>query len=165
MPTSASPSTIRANTDRGPSSGNNPTVISSERDTQNLDPWAGRPFRFCSHAQPIGTSPLTASESHKVRKSLIKCQVTAVSDLVRRANVVTGRVEGSQFAPYDVTIELHDGSVADTRCSCPYDWGGACKHVVAVLLKFLAEPGEVAERPSRDELLGPSTARRLPHCL
>ncbi len=33
--------------------------------------------------------------------------------------------------------------------------GGACKHVVAVLLKFLAEPGEVAERPSLDELLGP----------
>ncbi|WP_108610739.1 hypothetical protein [Aminobacter sp. MSH1] len=46
----------------------------------------------------------------------------AVSDLVRRANVVTGRVEGSQFAPYDVTIELLDGGVADTRCSCPYDW-------------------------------------------
>ncbi len=77
----------------------------------------------------------------------------AVSDLVRRANVVTGRVEGSQFAPYDVTIELHDGGVADTRCSCPYDWGGACKHVVAVLLKFLAEPGEVAERPPLHKII------------
>ena len=52
MPTSASPSTIGANADRGSGSGNNPTVIISERDTQNFDPWAGRPFRFRSHARP-----------------------------------------------------------------------------------------------------------------
>lgn len=40
MPTSASPSTIGANTDRGSGCRNNPTVINSEGDTQNLDPWA-----------------------------------------------------------------------------------------------------------------------------
>jgi hypothetical protein len=52
MPTSASPSTIGANADRGSGGGNNPTVIDSERDIQNLDPWAGRPFRFPLHARP-----------------------------------------------------------------------------------------------------------------
>lgn len=52
MPTSASPATIGANADRWSGSGNNPTVIISERDTQNSDPWAGRPFRFRSHARP-----------------------------------------------------------------------------------------------------------------
>ncbi len=52
MPTSASPATIEANADRGSGSGNNPTVIISERDTQNSNPWAGRPFRFRSHARP-----------------------------------------------------------------------------------------------------------------
>jgi hypothetical protein len=51
MPPSASPTTIGANADRGSGSGNNPTVINSERDTQYLDPWAGRPFRFRSHAR------------------------------------------------------------------------------------------------------------------
>lgn len=41
MLTSASPSTIGANADGGSSSGNNPPVVNSERDTQNLHPWAG----------------------------------------------------------------------------------------------------------------------------
>lgn len=38
MSTSASPATIGANADRWSGSGNNPTVIISERDTQNFDP-------------------------------------------------------------------------------------------------------------------------------
>jgi uncharacterized Zn finger protein len=54
---------------------------------------------------------------------------------VRRGDRLTAHVEGSDFAPYEVTIELHDGGIPGTRCSCPYDWGGACKHVVAVLLR------------------------------
>ncbi|TWI22265.1 hypothetical protein IQ26_06698 [Mesorhizobium tianshanense] len=44
MPISASPSAIGANADRWSGSGNNPTVIISELDAQNFDPWAGRPF-------------------------------------------------------------------------------------------------------------------------
>lgn len=39
MPLSASLSAIRANGDRGSGSRNNPTVIDSERDIQNFDPW------------------------------------------------------------------------------------------------------------------------------
>ncbi|MER9851036.1 SWIM zinc finger family protein [Mesorhizobium sp. M0106] len=71
---------------------------------------------------------------------------------MRRGDVLTAQVEGSEFAPYVVTVRLREGGVAhtrgvtETRCSCPYDWGGACKHVVAVLLKFVAKPGEVVER-------------------
>lgn len=52
VPTSASTSTIGANSDLGSSCGNNPTVINGERDTQYFDPWAGRPFQFRSHARP-----------------------------------------------------------------------------------------------------------------
>lgn len=44
MPTSATPAAIGANAVPGSGSGNNPTVINSERDTQNLYPWARRPF-------------------------------------------------------------------------------------------------------------------------
>jgi len=61
MPTSASPSTIRADADRGSGCGNNPTVINSERDTQNLDPWAGRPFRFPVHAMPAHSDTVANS--------------------------------------------------------------------------------------------------------
>jgi hypothetical protein len=75
MPTSASPSTIRADADRGSRSRNNPPVVNSERDTQYLDPWAGDHFDFV-RMPPIASTSLTANEPHKVRKNLIKCQVT-----------------------------------------------------------------------------------------
>ncbi len=35
---------------------------------------------------------------------------------------------------YDVFVELAENSeVASYGCNCPYDWEGACKHVVALL--------------------------------
>jgi len=51
MPISGPPSAIRANSERWSGGGNNPTVIISERDTQNFDDWAGRPSRFRSHTR------------------------------------------------------------------------------------------------------------------
>ena len=77
----------------------------------------------------------------------------AVSDLIQRAGRLTAEVEGSEFAPYQVSIRLHDGGVAEAWCSCPYDWGGYCKHIVAVLLKFADETTHVIERKPLAELL------------
>src|SRR5262245_32350599 len=77
----------------------------------------------------------------------------AVSDLVRRGDRLTAEVEGSEFAPYQVSIRLHDGGVAEAWCSCPYDWGGYCKHIVAVLLKFADEATHVIERKPLADLL------------
>ena len=77
----------------------------------------------------------------------------AVSGIVRRGDRLTAEVEGSELSPYTITIELHDGGVAGTRCTCAYEWGGVCKHVVAVLLEYLEAPGAVARRPSLDSML------------
>ena len=77
----------------------------------------------------------------------------AVSMLVRRGDELCAKVEGSDIAPYRVTIRLHDGGVADARCTCPYDWGGYCKHIVATLLQFAEDPSAVTEQPSLQELL------------
>jgi uncharacterized Zn finger protein len=77
----------------------------------------------------------------------------AVSDLIRRGDRLTAEVEGSEFAPYQVSIRLHDGGVAEARCSCRYDWGGHCKHIVAVLLKFADETTRVIDRKPIAELL------------
>jgi uncharacterized Zn finger protein len=77
----------------------------------------------------------------------------AVSDLIRRGDRLTAEVEGSEFAPYKVSFRLHDGGVAEARCTCPYDWGGYCKHIVAVLLKFADEATHVIERKPIAELL------------
>jgi uncharacterized Zn finger protein len=77
----------------------------------------------------------------------------AVSDLVRRGDRLAADVEGSEFAPYQVSVRLHDGGVAEARCSCPYDRGGYCKHIVAVLLKFADEATHIIERKPLAELL------------
>lgn len=52
-----------------------------------------------------------------------------------------------------MTVSFHTGGVyAD--CTCPYDWGGWCKHIVATLLAYShAAPDEVAVRPPLAELL------------
>jgi uncharacterized Zn finger protein len=49
---------------------------------------------------------------------------------------------------------MHNGSVADAHCTCPYDWGGYCKHIIAVLLKFGDERTRVIERKPAAEFLG-----------
>jgi uncharacterized Zn finger protein len=75
----------------------------------------------------------------------------AVSDVTRRGNRVTAEVEGSEL--YEVTVILDDGEVDEAQCTCPYDWDGYCKHVVAVLLKLAHASDEVTERPMPAELI------------
>src|SRR5262245_24170730 len=75
----------------------------------------------------------------------------AVSDVIRRGTRVTAEVDGSEL--YEVTILLDDESVADAECTCPYDWGGYCKHIIAVLLKLAHGPDDVAERALPSELI------------
>lgn len=58
----------------------------------------------------------------------------AVSDVFRRGNVLTAKVAGSEYEPYRVQVTLIGEGVAETSCTCPYDWGGICKHIVAALL-------------------------------
>ncbi|MBI3950210.1 MAG: SWIM zinc finger domain-containing protein [Acidobacteria bacterium] len=77
----------------------------------------------------------------------------AVTDLVRRGNTLRAQVEGSQYEPYTVTLELDAGGVVDATCTCPYDYEDYCKHIVAVLLVYVRQPDRVAERRPVSELL------------
>jgi len=62
----------------------------------------------------------------------------AVIELARRGAVITAAVEGSDYAPYAITVKLDaDGGIAGADCTCPYDYDGYCKHIVAVLLAVL----------------------------
>ncbi len=51
--------------------------------------------------------------------------------------------QGSEDTPYRVSVELTPTGIADAECSCPYDWGGDCKHIVALLLTYVHEPDEI----------------------
>lgn len=52
-----------------------------------------------------------------------------VDKVIQKGDTFEGKVEGS--AIYTVTITLNDKGIS-SNCSCPYDWGGICKHIVAV---------------------------------
>ena len=85
----------------------------------------------------------------------------AVSDLLQRGDRLTAEVEGSEFEPYQVSIRMHGDGVADAHCTCRYDWGGYCKHIVAVLLKFSDEKTPLIERKPVAELLAELDQTRL----
>ncbi|MCX6028182.1 MAG: SWIM zinc finger family protein [Chloroflexi bacterium] len=85
----------------------------------------------------------------------------AVSDVVRRGNVLTAQVAGSEDAPYEIAVTLlDDGGIGSATCTCPYDWGGYCKHIVAVLLTALHEDA-IAVKPELDTLLAGLTEAQL----
>ncbi|MFN3761608.1 MAG: helicase-associated domain-containing protein [Anaerolineae bacterium] len=79
--------------------------------------------------------------------------VQRVLNPVRSGRTLTAQVQGSQL--YEVEIDVEpDGIYA--RCTCPYDWGGYCKHIGAVLLKWVQSPQSFAVQepaPSGETLL------------
>lgn len=67
-----------------------------------------------------------------------------ISQLSRFGDTVTAVVVGSRA--YDLEIECAT-SPPSYHCSCPYDGPGACKHVVAVLLRLVEdEPSDESDR-------------------
>src|SRR5437870_4698584 len=67
----------------------------------------------------------------------------AVTDLARSGDRVLAQVHGSDVTPYRVRVKVGPSGIEEVHCTCPYDWGGACKHIVAVLLAALENPEAV----------------------
>lgn len=74
----------------------------------------------------------------------------SVRDLVLRDQTLQASVAGSTY--YRVSIGFIDRGIQTAKCSCPYDFGGWCKHIVAVLLVGMEKP-HIEERPSLVEML------------
>ena len=64
-----------------------------------------------------------------------------IQRLDRLGDFVTASVSGSTL--YDLTVDFGGNSI-ETRCTCPYDGSGDCKHIVAVLL-------DIVDNPPQDE--------------
>jgi uncharacterized Zn finger protein len=77
----------------------------------------------------------------------------AVLKIEQRDDLLLAEVEGSEYQPYQVRVRLDAGGIVDADCTCPYDWGGYCKHIVAVLLTFVEQPNRITERTPVDSLL------------
>jgi len=66
---------------------------------------------------------------------------------------LTAQCEGSSAPSYRLHVELDGGGVRSASCTCPYDWGGDCKHIVALLLMYIHQPDEFVEQKSVNDLL------------
>jgi uncharacterized Zn finger protein len=64
----------------------------------------------------------------------------AVLDPICQATQLRAQCEGSDYEPYQVSATLAKGGIAETSCTCPYDYGGICKHIVALLLTYIHKP-------------------------
>ncbi|TYQ24291.1 SWIM zinc finger domain-containing protein [Pseudanabaena sp. UWO310] len=74
----------------------------------------------------------------------------SVQDLFWRDQTLQATVAGSTY--YRVSIGFSDRGIQSAQCSCPYDFGGWCKHIVAVLLVGMEQP-KIEERPSLVQML------------
>ena len=80
-----------------------------------------------------------------------------MSDAIERAAIcdhtLSGDCAGTQSPYYQIPIELDGGSIRSATCTCLYDFGGYCKHIVALLLAYVHAPKQFAARQEPDELL------------
>lgn len=77
----------------------------------------------------------------------------AVLSLVRRGNIIEAEVEGSNPHPYIVHCTFEERGAPSATCTCPYDWGGWCKHIVAACLSIIHDSEQIEERPALAALL------------
>ncbi len=76
-----------------------------------------------------------------------------VLEPVHQEMVLRAQCEGSDYEPYQVSATLAEDGIAETSCMCPYDYGGICKHVVALPLTYVQEPKTFRFIPSLATLL------------
>ena len=67
----------------------------------------------------------------------------AIGNPVIHGWTLSATCQGTEPTPYRVSVELMPTGIADAYCSCPYDWGGDCKHIVALLLTYIHESEEI----------------------
>ena len=89
------------------------------------------------------------------------CEYGYVSHVVNRENLLQAHVEGSQGEDYSVQIDFSPQGVISAFCTCPYDWGGWCKHIIATLCYCQKYPDNIKQRPSLEQLLNPLNPQQL----
>lgn len=77
----------------------------------------------------------------------------SVLETVRQEMELRAQCQGSDYEPYQVSATLAKGGIAETSCTCPYDYGGICKHIVALLLTYVHEPQAFRSIPPLATLL------------
>jgi uncharacterized Zn finger protein len=85
----------------------------------------------------------------------------SVLEPVRQVLELRARCQGSDYEPYQVSAALAKGGIAETSCTCPYDYDGICKHIVALLLTYVHEPQSFRAIPPLSVLLAGRSREEL----
>lgn len=85
----------------------------------------------------------------------------SVHSLIQRGDRLLARVEGSEVNAYQVDVHIDQGGITCATCTCPYDYEGWCKHIVAVLLTCLHQPDLIEHRPALATLLASLNREQL----
>ncbi|HEV2762503.1 MAG TPA: SWIM zinc finger family protein [Pyrinomonadaceae bacterium] len=85
----------------------------------------------------------------------------SVLEPVRQEGELRAQCQGSDYEPYQVSVTLSKSGIAETSCTCPYDYGGICKHIVALLLTYVHEPQSFRPIPPLSTLLAGRSREEL----
>lgn len=94
------------------------------------------------------SSPESFTRGHDLYQS------DAVFDTFRQGDLLTGKCKGSSAPFYQIHVQLDEGGIQEASCTCPYDWGGYCKHIIALMLTYVHSPDAFIEQKNINELLG-----------
>lgn len=75
----------------------------------------------------------------------------AIYNTICQGNLLLADCAGSDI--YHLRVNLDEGGIQSASCTCPYEMGGYCKHLIALLLTYLNKPDEFTERKSISALL------------
>ncbi|MFO7815845.1 MAG: hypothetical protein R6V14_09015 [Halanaerobiales bacterium] len=64
------------------------------------------------------------------QKGINYYEMNLVNNPTIDGNTIKAKVSGSSYPYYEVEIDVDNPYI--NYCSCPYDWGGICKHIVAL---------------------------------
>lgn len=76
-----------------------------------------------------------------------------VENVIWRDGLLTAEVQGSEYEPYIVQVRFDGQKLRSTDCTCPYDWGGDCKHIIAVLFYLCHRRDDIEQRPALIDLI------------
>jgi uncharacterized Zn finger protein len=77
----------------------------------------------------------------------------AISNTTIQGNLLSGECAGTYAPYYRVQVELDEAGIARVSCTCLYEYGGYCKHIVALMLAYMHRPKSFTLRKAPAELL------------
>jgi uncharacterized Zn finger protein len=83
----------------------------------------------------------TSNTSYSRGQSYFRSQ--SIINAAQEGNILLAECRGSRSSPYRVRAELDgNGRILHTSCSCPYEFGDDCKHIVALLVTYVNAPAQ-----------------------